>query len=96
MANKNLILVLAGAIVFASGVYQSAGAVSERVKNACRSDYYAHCGDHAVGSASLRFCMRRAQDRLSRTCLKELVAAGEVTKADIRRYRMRKSRSRQH
>jgi adenylate kinase len=90
MANKKSILALAGTIVLASGVYP-AGAVSERVKNACRNDYYAHCGDHAVGSDSLRFCMRRAQDRLSRTCLKELVAAGEVTQADIRRYRTRRA-----
>jgi adenylate kinase len=91
MANKTAILVLAGAIVVASGAFRSADAVSERVKSACRDDYYAHCGDHAVGSASLRFCMRRAQESLSQRCLKELVAAGEVTKADIRRYRVRKA-----
>lgn len=90
MANKTAILAMAGAIVLAGGTNQPASAVSERLKNACRNDYYAHCGDHAVGSASLRFCMRRAQDRLSRHCLNELVAAGEVTKADIRRYRLRK------
>jgi adenylate kinase len=91
MANKSAVLALAGTIVVAISAYQSAEAVSERVKNACRDDYYAHCGDHAVGSASLRFCMRKAQDRLSRTCLKELVAAGEVTQADIRRYRARRA-----
>jgi hypothetical protein len=94
MANKTAIIILAGAMVLAGGTYQSAGAVSERLKTACRNDYYAHCGDHAVGSHSLRFCMRRAQDRLSRHCLKELVAAGEVSKSDIRRYRLRKLRSR--
>ena len=91
MANKAAILAMAGALVLAGSTYQSASAVSERLKNACRNDYYAHCGDHAVGSSSLRFCMRRAQDRLSRQCLKELVAAGEVSKADIRRYRLRKT-----
>jgi hypothetical protein len=96
MANKTVIFALAGTIVLASGAYQAADAVSERVKTACRNDYYAHCGDHAVGSDSLRFCMRRAQDSLSKPCLKELVAAGEVTKADIRRYRLRKSRNRHH
>ena len=90
MANKSAILALAGAIVLASGASQSADAVSDRVKSACRNDYYAHCGDHAVGSASLRFCMRRAQDSLSPTCLKELVAAGEVSQADIQHYRARK------
>jgi adenylate kinase len=94
MANKATIIVLAGALVLVSGTYEAADAVSERVKNACRNDYYAHCAEHAVGSDSLRFCMRRAQDRLSKSCLRELVAAGEVSKADIRRYRMRKSRHR--
>jgi hypothetical protein len=65
----------------------SALAVSERVKRACQADYYAFCSDHAVDSASLRFCMRRAQARLSQPCVKELARSKEVTKADIKRYK---------
>jgi hypothetical protein len=68
----------------------SAGAVSQRLKNACRDDYFTHCSAHAVGSTGLRKCMRARQAYLSDRCLHALVAAGEASKADVRRYRMRK------
>lgn len=67
-------------------------AVSERVKRACQSDYYAFCSEHAVDSPSLRFCMRRAQARLSQACVKELARSKEVSKADIARYKALKRR----
>ena len=66
--------------------------ITERLKQACRAEYYAHCSAHTVGSASLRHCMRAMQDRLSQVCLRELVAAGEVSKGDIRRFKVRKQR----
>lgn len=64
-------------------------AVTQRVKNACRSEYYAFCSAHAVPSPGLRSCMRTVQDQLSQRCLKELVAAGEVSREEVRKYRMR-------
>ena len=66
--------------------------ITQRVKNACRSEYYAYCSAHAVPSAGLRSCMRGVQDQLSQGCLKELVAAGEVSKAEVRRYSARQKR----
>lgn len=66
--------------------------ITQRVKDACRSEYYAYCSAHAVPSAGLTSCMRNVQDRLSQGCLKELVAAGEVSKAEIRSYKARKQR----
>ena len=66
--------------------------ITQRVKNACRSEYYAYCSAHAVPSPGLRSCMRGVQDQLSQGCLKELVAAGEVSKADIRKYSARQKR----
>lgn len=66
--------------------------ITQRVKNACRSEYYAHCSAHAVPSPGLRSCMRGVQDQLSKRCLKELVSAGEVSKADIRKYSARQKR----
>jgi hypothetical protein len=65
-------------------------AVTERVKQACRAEYFVFCSAHAVGSASLRNCMRSAQSRLSQRCLKELVTAGEVSSGDIQHYKSRK------
>ncbi len=66
--------------------------ITQGVKNACRSEYYAYCSAHAVPSAGLSSCMRNVQDKLSQGCLKELVAAGEVSKAEIRMYKARKQR----
>lgn len=63
-------------------------AVTQRVKNACRSEYYAFCSEHAVPSPGLRSCMRAVQDQLSQRCLKELVAAGEVSGEEVRKYRV--------
>jgi hypothetical protein len=36
--------------------------------------------------------MREVQYRLSKPCLRALVAAGEVTRHDIRRYRQRRNK----
>lgn len=66
--------------------------ITQRIKTACRNDYFAHCSQHAVGSSSLRSCMRRSQDLLSKTCLKALVDDGEVSKEDVKRYKSRKPR----
>lgn len=64
--------------------------ITQRVKDACRSEYYAYCSGHAVPSTGLSSCMRNVQDKLLQGCLKELVAAGEVSKAEIRMYKASK------
>ncbi len=65
-------------------------AVTQKVKSACKNDYFAHCSQHAVGSSALRTCMRDAQDSLSKPCLQALVDDGEVSKDDINRYKSRR------
>lgn len=67
--------------------------VTQRVKNACRSEYHAFCSAHAVPSPGLRSCMRGVQDQLSPRCLKELVAAGEVSQAEVRNYNARQRKA---
>lgn len=62
-------------------------AVSEAVKQACKSDYVAHCNNMVVGSSELRSCMRNVAAKLSKPCLKALVDNKEVTQADIDAYR---------
>lgn len=52
-------------------------AVSKEVRRACRSDYFAHCSMHSVGSPALRQCMRAVGKNLSRGCIDALIAAGE-------------------
>jgi hypothetical protein len=66
--------------------------ITPRLKQACRAEYFAYCSEHAVGSTSLRDCMRAVEDRLSQTCVKELAASGEASQSDIHRYKARKRR----
>lgn len=56
----------------------TAGAVTERVKNACSKDYHKFCPSHAVGSTSLRACMRQVGRGLAPRCIDALVASGEI------------------
>ena len=62
-------------------------AISDAVKIACRNDYFAYCSEHAVGSPSLRICMRKANSRLSQPCLRELARAKEISRADVKRLK---------
>ena len=68
-------------------------AASLGVKLACASDYSAHCGNHPVGSAGLRKCMRSHGSHLSSGCVTALVAAGEVSKAEVDRRRAAKAKT---
>lgn len=63
----------------------TAGAVSSSVKVACLGDYYSYCSKHAVGSQRLRQCMRTNGLKLSSRCVDALVAAGEVSRAEVAR-----------
>jgi uncharacterized protein with ACT and thioredoxin-like domain len=75
-------LLVGGALV--SQVTQAA-AVSPAVRVACLSDYLSNCSAHSVGSPELRKCMRAVGSRLSNRCINALVAAGEVSKAEVSR-----------
>ncbi len=76
----------------------AAAAVSPAVKRACANDYFAYCSKHPVGTKALRRCMRSAGPRLSKRCVNALVAAGEVSKREVKRraakYRASKKRRR--
>ncbi len=69
----------------------SAFAVSDRVKSACRDDYFQHCSQYAVGSDELRQCMRKVGENLSTPCLVALVQDGEITKQDVERHNAAKT-----
>jgi adenylate kinase len=64
-----------------------AGAVSERLKNACRDDYRANCSAFDVGTEELRACMRANRHKLSKICVRELGRSDEVTEEDIKQYK---------
>lgn len=70
---------IASIFVFAT----HASAVDARVRSACMSDYFAYCSQHDPDGPGVRQCMRANGPKLSKGCLNALVAAGEVSKAEV-------------
>lgn len=64
---------------------RDAGAVSLSVQMACAADYFAYCSKHEIGSPGVRACMRANGLKLSKRCVSALVAAGEVSQAEVDR-----------
>jgi hypothetical protein len=58
---------------------------SKAVQKACAADYHAHCAEYGLESAALRVCMDKNGQSLSKTCVQALVAAGEVSQAEVDR-----------
>lgn len=73
------------AAILVAGTVGSAGAVSERVKNACANDYYRFCPNYEIGSTKLRNCMRTQGKRLSKACIDALVDSGELPRRSVRK-----------
>lgn len=64
-----------------------ANASSLRVKLACAGDYYANCSQFSPDSQQTRQCMRAVGVGLSKGCVSALVADGEVSTAEVARYK---------
>jgi hypothetical protein len=79
--------ILAAAITLSTiGFHASqASASSLAVQLACASDYYAYCSKHDPDGPGVRSCMRANGNKLSQRCINALVAAGEVSKAEVER-----------
>jgi hypothetical protein len=69
-------------IVITLAALASAGtpahAYSEKVKQACSSDYGSLCAKYKQGSSELRRCFESNRRVLSTDCIQALVNAGEV------------------
>lgn len=87
MTAARLAAFASAALAVSAVVTTSAGAVSGNVRQACMSDYFAYCSQHAVGSASLRSCMRSNGPKLSKSCLNALISAGEVSQSTVAKRR---------
>lgn len=85
-------LALATAVVASAMIIaiSSAGAVSQRVKDACKNDYFRHCPAYEVGTPQLRTCMTKAGKRkqLSRVCLRALIDAGQVPRKYLSKLKL--------
>jgi hypothetical protein len=74
-------LALAGMTLMTGNAF----AASLRVQIACAGDYYAHCSAYSPDSPQVRSCMRGVGAGLSKGCVSALVAAGEVSAAEVAR-----------
>lgn len=70
----------------------TAGAVTDRMKRDCRSDYNRYCKKYQLGSEGLRACMSRSIRKVTNRCISALVAGGEMTKAQAERVRRQKQK----
>lgn len=64
-----------------------ANALNLRVKLACAADYYRNCSAYSPGGSEVRQCMRAVGSGLSKGCVSALIAAGEVSQAEVDRRR---------
>lgn len=62
-------------------------AYSKAVQQACGADYHKYCGEYGLETTALRNCMDKAGHSLSKSCVNALVAAGEVSQAEVDRRR---------
>lgn len=63
----------------------AAGAASASLTMACASDYLAYCSKHPTEGPGVRQCMRANGNRLSARCVEALIAAGEVSRSEVKR-----------
>lgn len=59
----------------------AAGAVNQKVRNACADDYLRFCPSYEPDTSKARQCMRQAGRRLSQRCLDALYDAGEIPRS---------------
>jgi len=72
------------------GGHSEAEAISARLKMACAGDYFSFCSQHSPSSPAVRQCMRANGLKLSNRCVNALVAAGEVSQAEVTRRQAQK------
>jgi hypothetical protein len=78
---SKVVLAFATLLVLAT----AAAAVDRRVERACANDYLTYCSQHDPDGPGVRQCMRANGLKLSTGCVSALVAAGEVSKAEVGR-----------
>ena len=72
-------------IVFA--VILCTASAAEAGKRKCADDYRRFCSQWGLETRGLQNCMRAHGDRLTKACVRGLVAAGAVSQAEVDRKR---------
>jgi hypothetical protein len=60
---------------------------AEAGKRKCAEDYRRFCSQWGLETRGLQNCMRSHGDRLSKVCVRGLIAAGAVSQAEVDRRR---------
>lgn len=68
----------------------AAQAVDSRIAAACVRDYLSYCSVHDPDGPAVRKCFRAHGNNLSSRCVNALVAAGEVSPAEVARKSSRR------
>jgi hypothetical protein len=61
--------------------------VAEAGKRKCADDYRRFCSQWGLETRGLQNCMRAHGDRLTKACVRGLIAAGAVSQAEVDRRR---------
>src|ERR1041384_2695860 len=65
---------------------RASAVINQAVEDACQAEYLTYCFGMKIPSEPLRACFRTNMYKLSLGCAKALLANGEATQADMKRY----------
>ena len=72
-------------VVFAFDAVAEPSRYSKAVQQACVADYKKYCSEYGIETAALRTCMDKNGHSLTKTCVRALIDAGEVSQAEVNR-----------
>ena len=76
-----------GTLLIVFAVILCTGSAAEAAKRKCAGDYSRFCSQWGLETRGLQNCMRSHGDRLSKACIRGLIAAGAVSQAEVDRRR---------
>ena len=72
-------------VIFAFEAAAEQSRYSKALQQACVADYKKYCGEYGIETAALRNCMDKNGHSLTKTCVRALIDAGEVSQAEVNR-----------
>jgi hypothetical protein len=72
-------------VVFAFDAAAEPSRYSKALQQACAADYKKYCGEYGIETAALRTCMDKNGHSLTKTCIRALIDASEVSQAEVDR-----------